>query len=230
MWPGPSLPNSFLCTQRFLYEKLGVFAFFPRLLRSLLSYQWWKACWNSRVVHTCNLAVFFQLLTSFICSNRTGFFSGIFITHIWHYTSAIPFMTLLVSSHLWGYSEFLFALLWGWENFTGVQTKQISLHKWPIPWIHYKPCPTGPLGGPVLLCSVTPFGHLIRSHRVTSSLRQAFSTAFHLSLLRVEWFFCCQTALWILDLEWAVTFCNWKFITQRQFHWAWSLFNTWSLG
>lgn len=87
----------------------------------------------------------------------------------------------------------------------------------------------GPLGGPVLLCSMTHFGHVIRWHRVTSSLRQAFSTAFHLSLLLVEWFFCCQIALWILDLEWAVAFCNWKFRTQRQFHWALSLFNTQSL-
>lgn len=62
-----------------------------------------------------------------------------------------------------------------------------------------------------------------------SSPGQAFSTAFHFRLAPLEWFCCRQTVLWILGLEWAVTFCNWKFITQRQFHWALSLFNTQSL-
>lgn len=61
---------------------------------------------------------------------------------------------------------------------------------------------------------------------VSLFLLRTFSIALHFSLLLVEWFCCCQTALWILHLEWAVTFCNWKFISQRQFHWALSLFNT----
>lgn len=63
----------------------------------------------------------------------------------------------------------------------------------------------------------------------TFSPRQTLSMAFHLSPLPLEWFCCRQTVLWILGLEWAVTFCNWKFITQRQFHWALLLFNTESL-
>lgn len=86
--------------------------------------------------------------------------------------------------------------------------------------------PQGPLGGPVLLCSVTASGCRTRWGSVTVSPRKAVSMVFHPDLLPVEWLCCCKTAWRILDLKWAVTSCNWKCITQRLFHWAPSPFNT----
>lgn len=85
--------------------------------------------------------------------------------------------------------------------------------------MHDSPRPEGPLGGPGSVCYDAP-GHGTSWDCVMSSPRQAVSSPSHFSLLLAEWLCCCQTALWILALEWAVTYCNWKFITQRQFHWA----------
>lgn len=130
--------------------------------------------------------------------------------------------------HLWDYSQSLPGLSWGWE--TLLVPEQSKFHGTDDQYFGCMiKCPEGPLAALLSCVLWHPLDMWLDNTMSLFSPRQAFSIAFHLSLLPVEWFCCCQTALWILDLEWVVTFCNWKFITQRQFHWALSLFNTQSL-